>query len=76
MVTPVTWSCREKISGIISTPTATDFAFKKEPEPNFGSSEMAMSSTETPPENSARRMLPIASFAAERSSPPPTRPAA
>ena len=44
MVTPVTWSSREKISGIISTPTATDLAVKKEPEPNFGSSEMAISS--------------------------------
>jgi hypothetical protein len=37
---PVTFSCLEKISGIISTPTLNDFAVKNGDGLNFGSSPM------------------------------------
>ena len=51
-VNSVTLSVFEKISGIISTPTLSDFAWMNGDLLNCGSSAMEISSAETPPESS------------------------
>src|SRR5579862_4679494 len=57
-VNSVTLMVREKMSGIISTPTFNDFACTNGALLNWGSSAMAMLSAETPPESSDKERLP------------------
>src|ERR1700757_2446063 len=57
-VISVTFSCWEKINGIISTPTFTVFAVRNGPELNFGSSLTETSSIPTEPVKSDKLKLP------------------
>src|SRR5580704_19218412 len=54
----VTFTCCEKISGIISTPTFSDFAVRNGPELNFGSSATERLSTPSEPLISDKLSLP------------------
>src|SRR5271154_751415 len=58
MVMAVTFTCCEKISGIISTPTRRLLAVRKGLVPNFGSSAIDRSSTPSEPVSSERLRLP------------------
>src|SRR5580704_16808468 len=61
-VMPVMYSCLEKISGIISTPTFSDFAVINGDLLNLGSSAIAMFSASTLPDSSERLRLPTVTW--------------